>query len=170
MNQTLWAPVYGYEGYYSISSLGQVRSDRSGRGTYSGRILKQRTTPKGYKTVWLCKYGLGRSYRVSRLVALSFLGIPDNPLEVNHKNGDKGDNRLCNLEWVSHLRNIHHAGENSLNGMRLSEDDVRHILTDSTSTGRALAETYGVSESTISLIRKRKIWKHADLGVPKEGE
>lgn len=82
---------------YSISNLGNVRNDKT------GRILKYHTKPNGYKQVQL-----GRKITpqyIHRLVAIAFIPNIHNKPQVNHINGDKGDNRVENLEWVTASEN-----------------------------------------------------------------
>ncbi len=97
MNET-WKAVPNCSGYF-VSDLGRVSSSKWGRT----RILKPSRHPRGY-----CIVTVGNVCKtVHRLVALAFLGESD--LQVNHRNGDKADNRLCNLEYISPAENVRHA-------------------------------------------------------------
>lgn len=97
-----WTLINGYSELYQISSLGEIKNKR-------GKVLKQRNDRKGYKLINLFKNGIGKTYQVHRLVAMSFIknefGLP----LVNHKNGIKSDNNKDNLEWVTHSYNQKHA-------------------------------------------------------------
>lgn len=94
-----WRPIRGYESLYEVSNYGNVRS-------INRRIeLKQETTEKGYKRVWLIKDGKGQHKKVHRLVAEAFIPNPDNLPQINHISGDKSDNRVCNLEWCDNRYN-----------------------------------------------------------------
>jgi hypothetical protein len=82
---------------YSISNLGNVRNDKT------GRILKQYTKPSGYKQVQMGRKTIPQY--VHRLVGNAFIPNNQNKPQINHKNGDKGDNRVENLEWVTASEN-----------------------------------------------------------------
>lgn len=157
------------EGRYSVSTYGRVQSH-----LYT-RILKQQTHALGYKTV--CLFGADKKKRlklVHRLVATAFLRSTGDRDQVNHKDGDKTNNRLENLEWVTAKQNIRHAvatglhqgPEGEKNGhAKLDKDAVlairrryRHGL------GHALAREYGVSRTTITDIVKRRSWAHLAEG------
>ena len=117
-----WRDVVGYEGYYSISNLGRVRRDKTNASTHSGRFLSLTINGKGYVTVKLHADPLpAKRKRVHKLVAEAFLGVCPTGMEVNHKNpnGDKTNNRLDNLEYVTHIQNIRHA-INTLNNFNSS--------------------------------------------------
>ena len=97
-----WRPVVGYEGLYEVSNTGRVRSvDRYVKTCYGsyrlhkGKVLSPGIRPDGYLVVSL-QY---RMFRVHRLVAEAFLPNPDNLPQVNHKDEDKSNNRVDNLEW-----------------------------------------------------------------------
>lgn len=107
MKPETWKPVPGYEGWYSVSDRGRIRRDLGERGTQAGLILKLR--PERYLRVYLWKEGRGKFRTVHRMVAAAFLGVCPVGLSVNHKNGQKWDNRPENLEYVTHAENAQHS-------------------------------------------------------------
>ena len=88
-----WRAVPGYEGLYEVSNIGNVRNVR--RNT----LLRLQKTKYGYIQVWLYKNGISTGLKVHRLVAQAFLPNPDNLPMINHKDEDKTNNRVENLEW-----------------------------------------------------------------------
>ena len=100
VNAEIWLPVVGFEGLYEVSNKGRVRSLFKGKN----RILSMFAGT--YYNVNLNKRGVHSRSDVHRLVAKAFIPNPDNLPEVNHKNEDKLDNRVENLEWVTHKYNI----------------------------------------------------------------
>lgn len=124
----------------------------------------------GYLAVTMSCEGRKQPMFVHRLVAMAFVPNPDNKPEVNHINLDKHDNRAENLEWVTRAENLAHAHSNgadlrgSKNGQsRLTEAEVISIRTRYAQTEvrlRELAEEFGVSASTLSLIVKGRAWAH----------
>lgn len=117
--QEKWRDIPGYEGSYQASNLGRIRSlDRvitraasSRRGAYKaklkGRFIKPVKNTQGYMVV-----PLGRSNscaRVHQLIAKTFIPNRDGKPMINHKNGDKSDNRVTNLEWCTNQENQIHA-------------------------------------------------------------
>ena len=105
MKEEIWKPIEGYK-YYEVSSLGQVRSISHHTANpcrfREGRILSQTKVNNGYMHVTLTQEGKKkRNYLVHRLVAKAFVEKPDGKEYVNHKNGDKTDNRAENLLGTS---------------------------------------------------------------------
>lgn len=170
-----WRQVVGYEGYYSVSSIGRVRSESRTvphRGCGSVRIAgkMKNTAPNswGYKQAKLCRNGSGELRLVHRLVVEAFSGPIPAGMEINHKNGVKTDNRLCNLEVVTPKENIHHAHASGLTSNRgdthrmakLCRESVAEIrLRAGETTQAALANEYGVSPSTISRVLSGDVWR-----------
>jgi hypothetical protein len=110
--------VKGYERKYEISDDGVVyslpRKSRNGKPV-GGKVLKGGIYPNGYKFVVLTDDNRNESRcMIHRLVAKSFIPNPENKPFVNHINGDKQDNRVCNLEWCTHLENVRHAIQTGL--------------------------------------------------------
>lgn len=146
---------------YQVSSLGRIRPIGSD-------VLKQ--TPlkgRGYLVVGLTVSGWNKNFRVHRLVAETFIGSPPAPdSQVNHINGDKGDNRVDNLEWSSPRENTVHAVTTGLitseTRSKLSTTDVLEIkrLRAAGIKRRIVAEQFAVSVHNIKAIDLRKSWKH----------
>ena len=110
-----WRPVVGYEGLYEVSNIGRVRSlDRyvKGKGKsyflHKGRVLSPGMKPEGYLVVRLQR----RTFYIHRLVTEAFIPNPDNLPEVNHKDEDKTNNRVENLEWCNHKYNMNYGTRN----------------------------------------------------------
>lgn len=98
----IWKDAPGYEGRYQVSNHGEVRNARS------GRTLKPHRQGSGYLQTMMIKEGERTYPLVHRLVALAFLPNPENKPQINHKNGDKTDNRPENLEWCTLSENLKH--------------------------------------------------------------
>lgn len=160
--------VPGYENYYEVSSNGKVWSLRYREyWRPKPRLLKTRIH-NGYHWVGLFKGGQRKVCSVHRLVALTFLINSDNKKTVNHKDGDKDNNSVSNLEWATHKENIDHAwakglinnrGENQ--GVhRLTERQVLEIysLKGSASCVK-LGLRYNVDAMTINKIHRKETWK-----------
>ena len=110
-NKEQWKEINEFPNY-EVSNLGRVRSLRRTITTSNdrihklgGRILKQGTTSRGYKNVTLYNEGGNISKNVHRLVLIAFVPNPKNLPSVNHKNENKQDNRLKNLEWCTQQYN-----------------------------------------------------------------
>ncbi len=103
----IWKNIKDYEGFYQVSNIGNVK--RIGRN-----ILAKGTHTNGYYMVRLSKKGIKKCHLIHRLVAIAFIPNDKNKNEINHKNLIKKDNRIENLEWVTHKENIHHAIRNRM--------------------------------------------------------
>lgn len=155
--EEVWKPINGYEGLYEVSNTGEVRSLRNG-----GKNLNQ---GKGvYNVVSLWKEGVGKTLSVHTIVAKTFLGGQYEGLQVNHKDEDKRNNHVSNLEWLTPSLNTLHSSHKlrgSLQGRsKLGEEDVIEIrkkLEEGVSQS-SLASVYGVHKGTISNIACGRNW------------
>lgn len=96
--------IPGYEGKYQVSNLGRVKSLDYNK-TGKERILKLRQNNSGYLYVILCKNGKLKNYLVHRLVATTFIENPDNLPCVNHKDLNRHNNKVSNLEFCTYYYN-----------------------------------------------------------------
>jgi hypothetical protein len=107
-----WKPVKDYEGIYEVSSEGDVRRILGGRGRPAGKLMTPNILPNGYALFHLCHEGERKAKYAHRLVAEAFICQGEGEIQVNHKNCEKLDNRVENLEWVTPSENIRHGYEN----------------------------------------------------------
>lgn len=115
--EEIWKDIEGYEGKYQVSNLGKVRSlDRkTGNHPRKGKVLKPCANRNGYLAVNLYNKNTNREARsIHRLVAQTFIANPDCKPEVNHKDGNKQNNRVSNLEWCTGSENKIHAHKTGL--------------------------------------------------------
>lgn len=105
-----WRDIVGTKGFIQVSNEGRVRSLLRGEP----RILKTQADSNGYHRIRVTIERVKMSYKVHREVAKAFLDNPNNLPQVNHKDGDKNNNSVFNLEWVTNKENAHHAIKNGL--------------------------------------------------------
>ena len=152
----IFKDVSGYEGYYEISNLGRVRST-----SYKGRrILKPAVTKNGYLNVIFCINQKKEHKLVHRLVAEAFIPNINNYSTVNHKDEDKLNNYVENLEWLSVEDNNRYS-----NSKMLTKEKVLQIpsLIDQGYTQLEIAKYFNVSRRAIQSILRGEHWK--DLGI-----
>lgn len=100
-----WKPVVGYEGLYEVSDTGKVRSlNWRKRGITKELFLKPHN--RGYLMVELANHGKKKAFTVHRLVANAFIENPNGYATINHKDENKKNNNVDNLEWCSLEQNI----------------------------------------------------------------
>lgn len=153
MLSEVWKDIRGYEGFYQVSNYGRVRSiTRTFKRkdglvkTFQERVLKQGTNPNGYKYVNLSKGSGVYCARVHRLVAQAFLNNERNLPCINHKDEDKENNHVNNLEWCSYRYN------NTYNNKHLSR--ATKVLQYS-QDGEFIKAYISVSEAEKTVIGKR---------------
>jgi len=178
-----WKNIAGFKGRYQVSDLGRVRSfaiirqRRNYNSIDRPRILSPSPCGAGYPTVILCD---GRSNRTAcmlhRLVAATFLGPIPEGRWIHHKDGDKTNNQLGNLEIVTPSANARAAVNNgslvpphllgSKHGRaKLTEEDVvviraSYIRGSATHGYAALGRRYSVGKTTVRQVIKRETWRH----------
>lgn len=174
----IWKDVIGYEGYYQVSNMGRARScDRTiydgrwGDRFRAGKPVSATCGKRGYVYVPFCKLGKSSTLLLHRLVAKAFLGDCPHGYEVNHIDGNRLNNSLSNLEYVTPSQNVRHAYATGLNKPRvgelngcalLTEDKVIQIrsLISQGLKDSAIAPMFGVSRVAVYDVRVRKTWKH----------
>lgn len=127
--EEVWKDIKGFERLYQISNLGRVKSLPKWMGSYYSkeRILKNKLDRYGYHKVTLCNGEQIRKYTtVHRLVAEAFIPNSNNLSTVNHKDGNKLNNTVSNLEWASNKENIDHAWKNGLKELTRDVASITH--------------------------------------------
>lgn len=124
MKKEIWKPVLGYKGLYEVSNWGRVKSIRFGKE----RILKPDIVGRGYFQVDLWKNGKVKRYYVHRLVAEAFIPNYNNLPCVNHKDENKQNNNVINLEWCSAKYNINFGTRTERVSKKLSKTVLQYDL------------------------------------------
>lgn len=130
----IWKDIPGTNGEYKISNYGKVMTAKT------GRILSPAIDMNGYERVCLFKMDRNRRYKVHRLVAITFIPKVEGKDQVNHKDGNKRNNSVENLEWVTHKENMHHAKETGLREghQRFCESIKKRIIATNIESGKEI--------------------------------
>ena len=168
-----WKAIVGYEGLYEVSDLGHVRSldrivDGPRQASYKirGRAMKPYLS-RGYLRLQLCKHGIVTKHQVHILVMRAFVGPVPRGKECNHKNTQRDDPRLDNLEYLEKSKNRatrfgHHNVGSEHGRHKLIESNVKEIklMLKAHKTLSVIAGHFKVSIPTISMIRCNRTWRH----------
>lgn len=169
----IWKDVVGYEGLYKASNLGRVKSlpKKILQFYTKEKILcnkvNRKNIKKHYYYVGLLKNGIRKNLMIHRLVAQSFIKNKFNCKTVNHKDGDKLNNNVSNLEWMSLSDNHKHAFSiglrdnhgNNHPGRKLFEKDIKYIRGSSLSNQK-LGEMFNVTRQCVLRVKKKLTWKN----------
>ena len=178
--EEIWKDIDGYDGLYQVSTYGNVRRVNPPCTKHKDTRYRLVKPVKWgmYLKVSLSKNNVHPSFPVHRLVAKTFIPNPECKKQVNHIDGNKENNCVDNLEWVTPLENNRHAFENGLNRYhpeflpvlhgednprhKLTESDVRKIkslLKEGKLNQHEIASMFGVSNYAICDIKRGKNWK-----------
>lgn len=177
--QEEWRPVKDWEGLYEVSCFGNVRSvDRYVRAKLGstklarGQSIRLQGSHDGYSVVRLKRSGLHKLLRVHRIALIAFVSPPPfADAQVNHIDGNKKNNVVSNLEWVTKSENMKHAYRTGLqlpqrgeqhSHAKLSERQVIEIR-DRYSRGETttqLALAFGIRRRSMSDVVRRVTWSH----------
>jgi hypothetical protein len=179
----IWKPVLGYEGAYSVSNMGRVRSEQRRVKRSDGRprtipccILKYRVGDVGYPIVSLHKNGKGQTIRVHRVVLEAFVGPCPDGMECLHANNDKLDARLVNVRWGTHAENTGQMRDDGRaqaalgagTAKKLDWADLHLILSDLAAgqTQQLIADRHGIVRQTVSKIARGEYWREHQSRKP----
>lgn len=171
----IFVPAKGYEGYYEVSNIGNIKSLSKRIPCSSGKtrllpekILSNKPHIFGYVCRHFFKDKVGKYHFIHRMQWASFFGPIPPGKDINHINGIKNDNRLCNLELVTKKENIQHAirtglfnnkGENHTNS-KLNPEKVREIrrMRKGGDTIKHIASVFKLNRCYTSLVATGKRW------------
>lgn len=168
-----WKPVVDFEWLYEISNYGRVKTLRNLVETNDNKlihkILRPSISKEGYPKYSLTKKNRVYYFNSHRLVALAFLPNPLNLEVVNHKDGDKFNNHVSNLEWCTHSENLKHAFRLGLKEGNKGEDNhlsvlnsdevlqINKMINDGIEY-KDIASEFNISDVTICDIKRGKTW------------
>lgn len=163
--------IEGFEGYF-VTEDGKVFSSKRG-----SLVELSQSVQRKYWAVKLWVNGVRKHIHTHRLLAATFIDNPESKPFVNHKDGNKLNCCVSNLEWVTRQENVDHAMENNLVPAMVGVDNGRAILTEDEvkeiyfsllqgESSIVLARLYGVEQTTIGNIKRRRLWKHITGELP----
>lgn len=176
MNEEIWKDVPGYEGKYQVSNRGNIISlNRVEPFPFNGEVFQRNRKGRTLKTA-IDRYGYpccalrdnfkGKHFTIHRLVAMAFIPNPENHPQINHKDGNKLNNHVANLEWCTGVDNIRHAVKNGLRGdpLKITGGNqysaipviaIKDLAIMEFVCAKEAAEAIGVSKTYISICLKK---------------
>lgn len=161
----IWKDVEGFEGFYQVNEDGDVKSLH----TYLGmkpHLKKPYLGKRGYMVTDLSKKQFRKNLKVHRIVAKAFIPNPLNLPQVNHIDGNKLNNKVSNLEWVTSKQNVEHAIRNGLTkpynhllSARKLTPDIAIEIYNAKGVHREIAKRYNVGNSTVAHIKTGTRWQ-----------
>ena len=154
--EEVWKDIQGYEGLYQVSTQGRVKSlERmipysKGMRKIPEKIMQLELNTDGYWRLKLANGTTKKNKKIHRLVAEAFLPNPEGKRCINHIDGDKSNNCVDNLEWVTHKENMEHAVENG--------------LTTAWNLGKHYHWKHGHSEETKQKLREKQTGRRYSWG------
>lgn len=179
----IWKDIKGYEGLYQASNLGNIKSLK--REHYiptinkkiwilKEKILKQGLGKDGYKYVVLTKNNFRKTYKVHKLVMLTFSKTQKRRTFINHLDGNKQNNDISNLEWCTNSENIRHAYNNNLIDItkkckKINQYDLEGNFIKQWNSMKEAGEKLNICRQNISMccrgLRKKTnnyVWRYAN--------
>lgn len=173
----IWKPVVDFEGIYEVSNMGDVRRVRKplkgGVGAI-GKVLKPHLNHDGYARLYLYKDGRQYNIFIHRIVMTAFVGPIPEGYETNHKDGNRANNRLDNLEYLTHGDNIRYAyqvmnrkvkglvGEaNPASKLKVEQvREIKRLLASKEYMQRDIADLFDVGVWVVCSINRGATWAH----------
>jgi predicted XRE-type DNA-binding protein len=161
----VWKTIKGFEDY-EVSNYGNVRNIKK------NKILKSKKDRSGYLSLSLYLNGVKKFKYIHRLIALNFIEEIEGKPFVNHKDGNKLNNLISNLEWCTHKENCQHSIKNKLQipfigeqcgNSKLKEKDVlkiRNLYNKENISQQKIAKIYNITQANVYSIVNLKTWKH----------
>lgn len=187
MDNEIWKDIEEYEGLYQISNLGRVKSFGKQTGFYTRKhelILKDNIDKDGYHLTTLIKKRTRQHLRIHRLVAEAFIPNPEDKPQVNHKDGNKDNNSVENLEWCTPSENVKHSYDKKLHkyhirirafgtenpaARKIKQYDLKGNFIKTWNTIREASKTLNIGETNIGACCRGKqktaggyIWKYIE--------
>lgn len=150
--EEIWKDIEGYEGLYQVSNFGRVKSlDRldSANHKLKGKLKSTSIRPNGYVNVILYKNSQRKGYSVHRLVAETFIPNPEQKPQVNHKDEDKTNNTVLNLEWATNKENVNHGNRTTKAMIKMSKEVYCFETGKTYINARHASEALGVSRECV---------------------
>ena len=149
----IWKDIEGYEGLYQVSNKGRVKSLYKG----SERILKPHDNGRGYLRVHLTKENTSKNIRVHRLVALAFIPNPNNLPEINHRDENKKNNCVENLEWCDRGYNVNYGTRNERVSRKILQYSKSEEFIREWQSAAEVKRVLGIDRAHISACCKGKL-------------